>query len=205
MSIVDIAMKGGYLMYFLFILSIISVALFIERWLSIRKASKFEEQTYIGVLSKISQNKTADAAADCKFSDSPFFKIFEQGLTYAESDILLAQETIEQHASHFVRSLEKSLGTISTFAAVGPLIGFLGTVTGMIRVFMNLSQHGGGLDIQLLSGGIYEALVTTVGGLIVGIFCIIFHNFLTSKIEAIAFVVEEKVNSVCMHLRRNVK
>ncbi|MCL1827220.1 MAG: MotA/TolQ/ExbB proton channel family protein, partial [Candidatus Cloacimonetes bacterium] len=112
-------------------------------------------------------------------------------------------ETIEQSANQFIRSHEKNLNTLSTLAAIAPLIGFLGTVTGMIRLFYRMSEAGGNMiDITMLSGGIYEAMVTTVGGLIVGILCIVFHNFLISRIESIAFIVEAKITQVNVHLRR---
>ena len=202
MNLIEFAVKGGWIMGVLFILSIISVSLFIERWLITKKALKFEEKTYIEILRLIDKNKVSEAADICKLSDSSVCKVLEQGLSYADTDLNLAQETIEQSASQFVRGLEKNLGTISTLAAVAPLIGFLGTVTGMIRVFLELEQSATGVDIQMLSGGIWEAMITTVGGLVVGIICIIFHNFLVSKIETIAFTIEEKITQVTVHLRR---
>ena len=202
MNLIVFATKGGYLMLFLFIISVISVALFIERWLTAKKALKFEEKTYIEILKLIDQKQSSEAVKICRLSNTSVCKVLEQGLNYADTDLILAQETIEQSASQFIRSLEKNLSTISTFAAVAPLIGFLGTVTGMIRVFFQLQQSETGVDIQLLAGGIWEALITTVGGLIVGILCIVFHNFIINKIEAVAFLVEEKISQVSLHLRR---
>ena len=205
MNLIEIAIKGGWIMVVLFVLSVISVALYFERWLTIKKASKFEEKTYIEILRMIDNNQTSEAAKICKLSETSICKILEQGLSNAEQDSLLAQETIEQSANQFVRFLEKNLSTLSTLAAVAPLIGFLGTVTGMIRVFSKLAESETGVSLQVLSGGIWEALVTTVGGLIVGILCIIFHNHLTTKIESIAFVLEGKISQVCLHLRRKQK
>ena len=202
MNLIVLAAKGGWLMIVLFIISVIAVALFIERWLVTKRALKFEEKTYIEILRMIDKNQTAEAAKICKLSETSMSKILENGLSYADTDLNLAQTTIEQSGSQFIRGLEKNLGTISTFAAVAPLIGFLGTVTGMISVFFELEQSEVGVDIQMLSGGIWEALITTVAGLVVGILCIIFHNFIVSKIEAIAFLVEEKVTQVTVHLRR---
>jgi len=205
MNLIDMAVQGGYLMAVLFILSIIAVALYIERWLTTKKAFRFEEKTYIEILRMIDQRQAAEAAKICKLSESSICKILEQGLSYADSDILLSQETIEQSANQFIRSLEKNISTLSTLAAVAPLIGFLGTVTGMIKVFMNMAQAEAGVNIQMLSGGIWEAMITTVGGLIVGILCIIFHNHMTSRIEAIAFELEGKISQVTLHLRRTQK
>jgi biopolymer transport protein ExbB len=170
-----------------------------------RRAGKVEEKTYIEILRLIDQNQTDEAAKVCKLAEGSICKILEQGMSYAATDQHLATEAIEQSANQFIRSLEKNLGTLSTFAAVGPMIGFLGTVTGMIRVFMEMQQSEAGVDIQQLSGGIYEAMITTVGGLIVGIICVVFHNHLTSKIENIAFTLESKVSQVCVHLRRIVR
>ena len=203
MSVIDLAIKGGWLMAVLFVLSIIAVALFIERWLTTRRAEKFEEKTYIEVLRMIDHEKPEEAANICKLSDTPICKILEQGLSYSYEDVHLATETIEQSASQFIRGLEKNLSTLSTLAAIAPLIGFLGTVTGMIRVFYQMHASGSGIvDINMLSGGIYEAMVSTVGGLIVGIICIVFHNYLVGRIEAIAYLVEAKISQVNVHLRR---
>jgi len=202
MNLVEFVAKGGFLMIFLFIISVIAVALFIERYLTIKKSSKFEEKTFIEVLRMIDQQQPTEAGKICKLSETTICKVLEQGLSYADTDVNLAQETIEQSSNQFVSSLEKNLSTISTFAAVAPLIGFLGTVTGMIKVFFQLQQSESGVDIQVLAGGIWEALITTVGGLIVGIVCIVFHNYLVSKIESIAFLVNEKTSQVIVHLRR---
>ncbi|MDD4156574.1 MAG: MotA/TolQ/ExbB proton channel family protein [Candidatus Cloacimonetes bacterium] len=205
MDLISIAFKGGYLMIILFVISVIAVALFFERWLITKKALKFEQKTFLEILKLIDQQQSTEAAKVCKLSNFSICKILEQGLHQAELDIILAQETIEQSANQFIRGLEKNINTISTFAAVAPLIGFLGTVTGMIRVFFQIQQSETGVDIQVLAGGIWEALITTVGGLIVGIVCIILHNFLINKIEAVAFLVEEKISQVSLHLRRTQK
>lgn len=202
MDLMSVAFKGGYLMAVLFVISVISVAIFIERWLNTKKAMKFEQKTFLEILKLIDQKQSSEAVKVCKLSKIPICKVLEQGLINAEQDTILAQETIEQSANQFIRSLEKNINTISTFAAVAPLIGFLGTVTGMIRVFFQIQQSEAGVDIQVLAGGIWEALITTVGGLIVGILCIIFHNFLINKIEAVAFLAEEKISQISLHLRR---
>ena len=202
MNLIILAAKGGWLMAVLFICSVVAVALFIERWMITKKALRFEEKTYIEILRLIDQGQSTEASKICKLSETSLCKVLEQGLSYADTDTNLAQETIEQSANQFIRSLEKNLSTISTLAAVAPLIGFLGTVTGMIRVFFQLEQSEVGVNIQMLSGGIWEALITTVAGLVVGILCIMFHNAIVSKIEAIAFIVEEKITQVNVHLRR---
>ena len=202
MTLVEFFAKGGMLMIVLLIISIIAVAMFIERYLTIKKAAKFEEKTFIEVLRMIDQHHPAEASKICKLSESSICKILEQGLSYADTDVNLAQETIEQSSNQFISTLEKNIGTIATFAAIAPLIGFLGTVTGMIKVFFEMQQSEVGVDIQVLSGGIWEALITTVGGLVVGIVCIVFHNYLISKIESIAFLMGEKTSQVCVHLRR---
>jgi biopolymer transport protein ExbB len=200
-NLLEIALKGGWIMGVLFVLSIISLALFIERWITTKKATRFEEKTYIEILRMIDQKKSDEAAKICKLSETPICKIMEQGLDYAATDLNLATETIDQSANQFVRGLEKHLNTISTLAAIAPLVGFLGTVIGMIQVFKNM-EEAGGTDISMFSSGIWMALVTTVGGLIVGIMCIIFHNYLVGKIENIAYMIEAKITQVTVHLRR---
>ena len=139
MNIIHLILDGGFtmisIMLILFVLSIIALSLFVERWLTFNKALKFEEKTYIEILRAIDKNQASEAAKICKLSDATFFKVLEQGLSYADTDIALSQETIESSGNHFIRGLEKHLNTISTFSSIAPLIGFLGTVTGMIQVF----------------------------------------------------------------------
>jgi biopolymer transport protein ExbB len=100
-----------------------------------------------------------------------------------------------------IHRLEKNLGTLATFAAVAPLIGFLGTVTGMVKVFMRLGETGGGVDISLLANGIWEALITTIGGLTVGIITILFYNYLVGKVEDLAHELEENTNEFIYNIR----
>jgi biopolymer transport protein ExbB len=108
-------------------------------------------------------------------------------------DMELVKESMETAAESEILKLEKGMGWLSTIAAIAPLIGFLGTVTGMVRVFMNIQgQSQNGIDINILAGGIWEALITTVGGLIVGIVAIVLYNDLVQHLENFAKDMQEK-------------
>jgi biopolymer transport protein ExbB len=112
-------------------------------------------------------------------------------------------ETImELEANKQGSRIQKNLGALSSFAAVAPLIGFLGTVTGMVKVFMKIGETGGGVDIALLANGIWEALLTTIGGLTVGIVSILFYNYLVGRTEKIAADLEEGLGKLMINIRR---
>jgi len=113
------------------------------------------------------------------------------------------KDSIETTANLAIYKMEKGLGWLSTIAAVAPLIGFLGTVTGMVRVFINIAMHSQqGIDITLLANGIWEALLTTVGGLIVGILTIIFYNDLVAHTENNTKLLQEQIDEFMLRLQK---
>ncbi len=195
MNVFSIAAKGGPLMIVLLLISFIAIVIIIERWLRFSAAKKG-----LGTLSgeildlvKADQIERAIVVADSN-PESPIASVLSRGLKSLELGIETTKQTMHTAADVEIHMLEKNLGTLSTFAAVAPLIGFLGTVTGMVNVFMKIQTTGGGVDISLLAGGIWEALITTIGGLTVGILAIMLHNFFIGKIESINSLMEDTIN-----------
>ncbi len=195
MNIFTMAAKGGPLMIVLLLISFISIIIIIERWLRFRAARKG-----IGVISmeiidlvRADQIERAIVVADSN-PESPIASVLSRGLKALEVGVEATKQTMHTAAEVEIHKLEKNLGTLSTFAAVAPLIGFLGTVTGMVNVFMKIQATGGGVDISLLAGGIWEALITTIGGLTVGILAILLHNFFVGKIESISSLMDDTIN-----------
>ncbi len=195
MNLFSIAAKGGPLMLVLLLISFIAIIIIIERWLRFGAARKG-----LGILSgdildlvKADQIERAIVVADSN-PESPIASVLSRGLKSLELGIETTKQTMHTAAAVEIHKLEKNLGTLSTFAAVAPLIGFLGTVTGMVNVFMKIQATGGGVDISLLAGGIWEALITTIGGLTVGILAILLHNFFIGKIESIDSLMEDTIN-----------
>lgn len=192
LSLWKMMLKGGWIMIPLAIMSVIAIYLFIERFLTIRKASQ-EESNFMNNIRDFVHNGRLDSAlALCKNNESPLARMIEKGLLRIGkplSDINTAIETVGRLE---VSRLEKGIAMIATIAGAAPMIGFLGTVTGMVRAFYDMSKAGNNIDIQLLSSGIYEAMVTTIAGLIVGITAYICYNILVARIENVVFQLEAR-------------
>jgi len=183
MNVVDLAFKGGWIMGVLLILSLIAVYVFIQRLMFIRQAAKQDESFMSRIKDYIYDGKIESALNLCRSTNSPTARMIAKGISRLgrpTSDVLV---TIENAGNIEVAKLEKGLPVIATIAGGAPMVGFLGTVTGMIRSFYAMANAGTNVDITLLSGGIYEALVTTVGGLVVGIIAMFGYNYLVSLIS----------------------
>lgn len=201
-SIFSIASKGGFLMIILFIISIAALSIIIERLIKLKKAQKNEEEFLQEVYGFLGENKLELAIRVCEDRHgSPIANIIVKAISVMERGLDETKEVIESAVNKEIHHLEKNLGTLATFAAVAPLIGFLGTVTGMVKVFMRLGETGGGVDISLLANGIWEALITTIGGLAVGIITILFYNYLVGKVEDLAHELEENSNEFIFNIR----
>lgn len=189
-SLIDMATKGGWLMIVLLILSIIAIYIFAERWVAIRKAEKLDKNFLKDINDYIQDGKIKSAIALCNKTDSPVARMLEKGLQRTGKPLSDIQAAIENVGTVEVARLEKGLPALATISGGAPMIGFLGTVMGMVQAFFNMSQAGNNIDITLLSGGIYTAMITTVGGLIVGILAYFAYNILTSKVSGVVAKME---------------
>ena len=189
-SLIEMAMKGGWLMLVLLILSIIAIYIFGNKWWMIRKAGKIDRNFMKDIRDMIHDGKIKSALALCQKYDSPIARLVEKGIERIGRPLPDIQAAVENMGNVEVARLEKSLPMLATISGGAPMIGFLGTVTGMIRAFFEMANAGNNIDITLLSGGIYEAMVTTVGGLFVGIIAYFGYNFLTSQISNLVFKME---------------
>ncbi len=188
----SLSLKGGIIMIPLLILSILAIYIFIERAIVIRKAAR-EDRTFMDRIKDYIHEGDVDAALNlCKKTDTPYARLIEKGITRLGrpmNDVLVA---IENVGNLEVAKLEKGFPWLATAAAGAPMIGFLGTVTGMVRAFYNMASAGTSADISTLSGGIYEALVTTVAGLIVGIIALFAYNYLVARVDGVVNQLEAK-------------
>ena len=189
-SIIEMAVKGGWLMIVLLILSIIAIYIFGSKWWMIRKAGQINRNFMRDIRDLIHDGKIKSALELCRRYNSPVARLVEKGIERLGRPLQDIQTAVENTGSVEVARLEKGLPMLATIAGGAPMIGFLGTVTGMISAFFNMSVAGNNIDITLLSGGIYEAMVTTVGGLFVGIIAYFGYNFLTSQISNLVFKME---------------
>ena len=189
-SLIDMAIKGGWLMIVLLILSIMAIYIFGNKWWMIRKAGKIDKNFMKDIHDMIHEGKIKSAIALCQKYDSPSARLVEKGIERIGRPLPDIQAAVENMGNVEVARLEKGLPMLATISGGAPMIGFLGTVSGMIEAFFRMSTAGNNIDITLLSGGIYEAMVTTVGGLFVGIIAYFGYNYLTSQISNLVFKME---------------
>lgn len=189
-SLFDLAMKGGLLMLVLALLSVVAIYIFAERLYAINHAAKIDKNFTKDITDYLADGKKRSAMALCKKTDSPVARMVEKGIERLGKPLSDIQTSIENVGNLEVARLEKGLATLATIAGGAPMIGFLGTVMGMIQAFFNMSQAGNNIDISLLSNGIYTAMVTTVGGLIVGILAYFGYNYLTARVNDVVFKME---------------
>ena len=189
-SLIEMAVKGGWLMIVLLILSIMAIYIFGNKWWMIRKAGKIDKNFMKDIHDMIHDGKIKSALALCQRYDSPIARLVEKGIERIGRPLPDIQAAVENMDNVEVTRLEKGLPMLATISGGAPMIGFLGTVSGMIQAFFRMSTAGNNIDITLLSGGIYEAMVTTVGGLFVGIIAYFGYNYLTSQISNLVFKME---------------
>ena len=189
-SLIEMAMKGGWLMIVLLALSVMAIYIFGNKWWMIRKAGKIDKNFMKDIHDMIHEGKIKSAVALCQKYDSPVARLVEKGIERIGRPLTDIQAAVENMGNVEVARLEKGLPMLATIAGGAPMIGFLGTVTGMIRAFFEMANAGNNIDITLLSGGIYEAMVTTVGGLFVGIIAYFGYNYLSSQISNLVFKME---------------
>ena len=181
----DMAVKGGWIMVLLTLLSVVGIYIFFERYTTLRKAMKKNPLLLERLHDNIKDNDFKSAVNYCRNQESPLSRIIEKGLKAYNLSLTSIRQALDNSAGLEIAKLEKGLPILSTIAAVGPMIGFLGTVTGMVQAFWEMANAGNNIDVSLLSSGIYEAMITTVGGLIVGIVAIFAYNYLVALVDKV--------------------
>lgn len=189
-SLFEMASKGGWLMIVLVILSILAIYLFGKKWWMIRQAGKLDKDFMMDIKDYIHDGKVKSAIKLCSMYDTPVARMTEAGLQRMGKPLGDIQTAVENVGNLEVARLEKGLPYLATIAGGAPMIGFLGTVIGMVQAFFNMSKAGNNIDITLLSSGIYTAMITTVGGLVVGILAYFGYNFLSAKISELVYSME---------------
>ena len=195
MNLWDMASKGGWIMIVLALLSVICVYIFVERLMAIRKASKVDPLFMDRVHDYVKTGELKSAVNYCRVTNTPVANMIEKGLERIERPATEVQAALENAGNLEVAKLEKGLSVMATISSGAPMIGFLGTVLGMVRAFWEMANAGNNIDITLLSSGIYEAMITTVGGLVVGIIAMFAYNYLVSRVNDVANVLEAQTLS----------
>lgn len=190
MRFIDLALKGGWIMIPILLLSVIGIYIFIDRYLAVRRAGKYDTGLMDKVKAYITAGKMDAAIALCKSSDNPAARMIEKGISRIGRPLNDVSTAIENVGNLEVQKLEKGLPVLASVAGGAPMLGFLGTVMGMIRAFYDMANAGNNIDVTLLSTGIYQAMVTTVAGLIVGITAYFAYNILVSSVEKVVYKLE---------------
>jgi len=190
MSFMEILTQGGFLMIPLFVLSVLAIFVIAERWRTLENSRMDIAAMLNNIESLLKSGSQQRAIQYCEEFDKPLARILKSGIRRLGRPIRDIEESIRNAGKKEIFFLEKRMNWLATIAGVAPLIGFTGTVTGMIRAFMDIQALQGNVNPSVLAGGIWEALITTATGLIVGIIAYGFYNFLLGKINRMIFELE---------------
>ena len=181
---------GGPLMWVLLALSFLAIYLIGRKWWTIKNASKIDPHFMQDIRDYLTDGKTKSAITLCRKYDNPVARMIETGINRMGRPLADIQSAIENIGNVEVARLEKGLPILAMISGGAPMIGFLGTVLGMVKAFFNMSKAGNNIDITLLSDGIYTAMLTTVGDLVVGIIAYFGYNWLTSQVGDLVYKME---------------
>ena len=207
LSIIDLIFSGGtggtIIMSSLGILSIVAVYILFERYSAIKKASQEDENFLKSIRNFVEANDIEAAKTLCRNTDNPIARMIEKGVNRIDKPMTDISAAIENQAKLEIYKMENNLANLATIAGAAPMIGFLGTVIGMIVAFHEMASAGGNIDVEMLSKGIYTAMVTTVAGLVVGIIAYISYNYLVNKVDKVIFQLEAKTTEFLDLLHHN--
>ncbi|WP_430973731.1 MotA/TolQ/ExbB proton channel family protein [Sunxiuqinia rutila] len=186
----DLALKGGWIMIPIVALSLIAVFIFFDRYFAVKKAGKVDDSLLERVKDYISQGNIDAALSLARSQDNPTARMIQKGISRIGRPMSDVNSAIETVGNLEIAKLEKGLPVLASVAGGAPMIGFLGTVIGMIQAFYDMANAGSNIDVTLLSSGIYQAMVTTVAGLTVGIIAYFAYNILVASVEKVIFKME---------------
>jgi biopolymer transport protein ExbB len=196
MNLLDIFLKGGFIMWPILLSSIIGLAVSIDRFLMLRKAKINVPAFMVRIRGLIKKKDISGAISYCMQEQSPVANIVRKGLKKYKYGHDRVKDAIENAGSQEISKLEKGLSVLASVAGIAPLLGFLGTVTGMIQAFMTIQDLAGAANPSDLAGGIWEALITTAFGLIIGIPALALYNYFLSSVKKLVGEMETVANDV---------
>ena len=205
MPFLELAQKGGWIMFPILFLSFVAVYIFFERFFAVRKASQIDVNFMNRIKDYIHDGKIEAAQALCRSTEGPSARMVEKGINRLGRPLQDISTAIENIGKLEISKLEKGFPTLATIAGAEPMLGFLGTVIGMIQSFYAMSQAGNNIEVSLLSNGIYTALMTTAAGLSVGIMGYFAYNYLVVKVESVVFNLEATLTEFMDILNEPVK
>ena len=200
LSIMELITSGGIggniIMSVLGILSIFAIYILFERINTLNKAKKETPNFVSRIATLVAEKREKDAIDLCQKEDTIVSRMMEKGLKRIGEPLTEIHSAMENQAKLEVNKLESNLTNLATISGAAPMIGFLGTVIGMILAFHDMASAGGNIDVEMLSKGIYTAMITTVAGLVVGIISFISYNFLLARVDKIVFNMEDSASEL---------
>lgn len=189
LNLLQLIIKGGWVMIPIVILSIMGFYIFFERYFTLRKANKDESGLMVQVRELIKQGNVSSAIALCKQSNTPIGRMLQKGLLRIGKPIKEIEGSIENVGKLEVAKLEKNISILGIIAGIAPMLGFVGTISGVIKIFYNISLSDN-ISIGIIAGGLYEKMITSAAGLIVGILAYIGHHVLNLMVDKIILKLE---------------
>ncbi|MEN8247914.1 MAG: MotA/TolQ/ExbB proton channel family protein [Bacteroidota bacterium] len=189
-QIIDLIFKGGIMMIPIFLLSLLGVYIFVERLRTIKQAMASPDAFINQIKELVFKGDISAAKVVCAQSETPMSRMIEKGLTRIGSSLKNIEASIENVGRIEMYRLERNLSLLATIAGAAPMLGFLGTVMGMISAFMSIAQEEGAVSPKLLSSGIYEAMISTAAGLVVGVLAYLAYNYLVTRMQKVIHSME---------------
>ncbi|MEM7297778.1 MAG: MotA/TolQ/ExbB proton channel family protein [Bacteroidota bacterium] len=192
-SLLELLLNGGYMMIPILLLWMVAIYIFVERSRTLNSAAKTPESFKDQIRSMVTTGDINGAVVLCGKTDTPVARMIEKGLSKLGNPLKNIEVSIENVGKLEIYRLEKNLNLLATISGAAPMIGFLGTVTGMIQAFIAIAQEEGAVSPKLLSSGIYEAMITTAAGLFVGILAYLGYNYLVTRVGKVIHTMESNV------------
>jgi len=189
-TVMELLFKGGFMMIPILFLFVISIYILIEKVLVINRESKSPNGFTDEIISRVKNDDINGAKLICEDTNNPVSRMILKGLNKLNTSLKNIESSIENVGKIEIYNLEKNLSLLATISGAAPMMGFLGTVTGMIQAFISIAEEEGAVSPKLLSSGIYEAMLTTAAGLFVGIVAYLAYNYLVSRVEKLIHKME---------------
>jgi biopolymer transport protein ExbB len=183
LSLLDTIVMGGWVLIPIFLLSFLAIYIFVERLITVHRAATDPDSVTRQIRSYVQGGDVRGAIAYCESQKAPITRILKKGLERLGRPISEIQDAVHAAGKHEAFELEKRTDVLASIAGIAPMLGFFGTVTGMIRAFQEIQNLQGNVNPSVLAGGIWEALLTTAVGLAVGIVALFFYNYLIGRIK----------------------
>ncbi|MDP2791230.1 MAG: MotA/TolQ/ExbB proton channel family protein [Rectinemataceae bacterium] len=195
---IDFIVQGGPILWVIMVLSLAACVIIIERLLYLKRISVDEDKLFVRIKASLLEGHYNEALSICDQNLSPFSSLLRIGIENRQQPEHIQREILKDAAALEAPALEKGLSALGTISTISPLLGLLGTVTGTMKAFGVLGKFGAVSDPSALASGVSEALITTVGGIVVAVPVIIFYNFLVNRVNLILTLLENRVNTLVM-------